>query len=231
MKIAIRGEGKTDMGYLDNGEFIKGPILILIEKLECYTKLYSALGCTEDYNSIEWYYIHKKEIKNSSNRRKKTILRGKKDTRKKGIDNTTLKGFYEDSEAFAYLAKEKKADIAIFFVDSDKDTFELRYEPIKKGLKNGGSFDVRGVPMIPVKISEVWLLCCLNDYKNCSKFEALTNDKNDDNYPKKLIKESGKSHKEIAQNCDSNKINMPSFNQFRKDFHMAINNYMGYKVC
>ena len=36
MKIAIRGEGRTDMGAVDNGLFIKGPMVTLIEKLGLY---------------------------------------------------------------------------------------------------------------------------------------------------------------------------------------------------
>ena len=63
MKIAIRAEGSTDIGVLAyDGSLSKGPMLILIEKLECYQNLYSELGCTEEYNSIEWVYIHKKTI-------------------------------------------------------------------------------------------------------------------------------------------------------------------------
>ena len=62
MKIAIRGEGPTDMGMVDNGLFIKGPMVILIEKLDCYKKLYTELCCTGEYNYIEWEYIPKKRL-------------------------------------------------------------------------------------------------------------------------------------------------------------------------
>jgi len=230
VKIAIRGEGITDIGTLNNGSLTKGAILLLIERLECYQRLYHKLGCTEEYNSIEWCYIHKKEIERSSIKRKKVVLRGKKADRIEGADSHILKGFYNNSESFAYLAKEQETDMAIFFVDSDNEAFEVRYRQVKEGLKKG-SFDITGVPMIPCKISEVWLLCCLENYINCSKLEALTNDKNHPDYPKTLISKSCKSHNEIAENCDPNMIDMPSFNQFREDFKMAINDYMGYKVC
>ena len=79
MKIAIRAEGSTDIGVLAyDGSLSKGPMLILIEKLECYQNLYSELGCTEEYNSIEWVYIHKKTIEDSSDNGRQVILRGKK---------------------------------------------------------------------------------------------------------------------------------------------------------
>ncbi len=185
-------------------------MLILIEKLVCYQNLYTALGCTEEYSFIEWCYIHKKEIEASSERRKNGILRGKKDNREEGTDWAVLKEFYSNSESFAHLASTQEADIAIFFVDSNNDPFERRYKQIKEGLKKG-SFDKTGVPMIPNKISEVWLLCCLMGYKDCQKLESLTNDKKNPEYP--------------------NKIDMPSFNRFREDFNKAINDYLGYEVC
>ncbi len=84
MKIAIRGEGPADMGvsyYAD--PLRKGPMIILIEKLDCYQQLYNTLrNTTEEYNLIEWVYIHKKDITGSSENRKKGILRGKKQPRK-----------------------------------------------------------------------------------------------------------------------------------------------------
>jgi len=54
VKIAIRGEGITDIGTMNSGTLTKGAILLLIERLECYQKLYGELGCTDEYNFIEW---------------------------------------------------------------------------------------------------------------------------------------------------------------------------------
>ena len=231
MKIAIRGEGPTDIGVLNtDGSLEKGPMLILIEKLDCYQNLYNELWCTEEYNSIQWVYIHKKEIEQSPIKRKRVVLRGKKAQRDKSVDTALLRGFYNNSESFASLAKDRESDLAIFFVDSDKDSMEDRYKQVKLGLAEYG-FDKTGVPMIPKSISESWLLCCLNSYQNCKKLEALTNDKSNPDYPKTLIRKSGKFHQEIAESCDSNRIDMPSFNRFREDFKVAINNYMNNKIC
>ncbi len=229
MKIAIRAEGPTDIGVLAyDGSLTKGPMLILIEKLDCYQNLYSELGCTEEYNSIEWVYIHKKKIEDSSDKRKKVILRGKKSKREEFVnkkDEALLKGFYKNSESFAFLAKEQDSDIAIFFVDTDNDIFEDRYKETKLGLSKY-NFNETGVPMIPTKISESWLLCCLSEYKNCIEYENATNNTKSPNYPKKVCDASGFTRHEISENCDPNKIDMPSFNRFREDFKIAINSYI-----
>ena len=83
--------------------------------------------------------------------------------------------------------------------------------------------------MIPVKISEAWLMCCLSRYQNCSDYENSTTDKTSDKYPKKVCDASGYSRHEIAENCDPNRINMPSFNRFRDDFKAAAYSYI--RVC
>lgn len=231
MKIAIRAEGSTDIGELNiYGSLEKGPMLILLEKLECFQNLYSELGCTAEYSFIEWVYIHKKDIESSSEKRKKVVLRGKKSQREASIDTVLLKGFYNNSESFSSLAKEKEADIAIFFVDVDKDSIEDRYRQVKLGLNKHGFKDT-GVPMIPNKISETWLMCCLSKYKNCAEHENSTTDKSSPNYPKKVCDESGYTRHKIAENCDPNQIDMPSFNQFREDFKIAVNSYLSYEVC
>ena len=73
------------------------------------------------------------------------------------------------------------------------------------------------MPMIPCKISEAWLLCCLNGYKKYKIFESLTNRKSSVEYPKKQIEASGQTHEEIAKKCDPNQIDMPSFNRFKEN--------------
>ena len=225
MKIAIRGEGPADMGvsyYAD--PLKKGPMTILIEKLDCYQQL----SAKED---VEWIYIHRKNIKESSKKRKKGILRGKKQYRNESdYENGILKRFYGNSESFAFLAKEQGVDIAIFFVDKDNNSNETRYEEVKLGLKKNG-YDATGIPMMPVKTSEAWLMCCLSKYQDCAKHERATTDKRSPNYLKKVCKASGYTQLEIAENCDSNKIDMPSFNRFKEDFRGAINAYLGYEVC
>ena len=223
MKIAIRAEGPTDIGSLDmDGTLKKGPMLILLEKLKCYQDLLMKLGFDEGHDIddfIKWVYVHKDAIKNSTLSRKKQIFRGKKEK------NISLKGFYKNSEAFAYIAKEKGADIAIFFVDTDKDFSQGRHDQVNAGLAMHGNKE-RGVPMIPVKISEAWLMCCLSHYKNCANHEKATTHKRSPLYPKNVCEASGLSRHEIAGCCDPNSIDMPSYNRFRNDFNVAVNSYI-----
>ena len=225
MKIAIRAEGPTDIGMLaQDGSLVKGPMLILLEKLECYQELLDQLGFGEGLNIddfIQWEYIHKQTIKKSSESRKKLILRSKKDNGFSG-----MKGFYKNSEAFSCIAKEKDADMAIFFVDTDKDFSEDRHTQVNAGLSMHG-YTETGVPMIPTKISEAWLMCYLSDYQNCADHENATTAKDSPNYPKNVCVASGKTTHEIAESCDPNRIGMPSFNRFRDDFKVAVNSYMG----
>ena len=229
MKIAIRAEGPTDIGKLDpNGSLIKGPMLILVEKLDCYKELLAQLGFDEGLeinDFIQWEYIHKSDIKNSSISRKKLILRSKKDNGFGGI-----KGFYKNSEAFSRIAKDKDADIAIFFVDTDKDFSEDRHMQVNAGLSMHG-YSETGVPMIPTKISEAWLICCLSGYKNCADYESATTDKGSPNYPKNVCNKDGLDTYVIAENCNPNRINMPSFNRFKEDFKAAVNSYMNHTIC
>lgn len=90
---------------------------------------------------MEWMYIPKEKISMQKQHRKKMVLRSTKNSKMK------TKGFFKNAEAFASIAKEKDADIAIFFVDTDKDDYEQRYQSVKDGLKVGG-YDETGVPMI-----------------------------------------------------------------------------------
>lgn len=140
-----------------------------------------------------------------------------------------IAGFYNNSESFASLAKNQESDMAIFFVDTDSDSLDERYHQVKLGLSKHGFKDT-GVPMIPNKISEAWLMCCLSGYKKCVDYENATTDKTSPNYPKKICDASGMTRHEIAENCDPNKINMPSFKQFKEDFHRAVNTFMKYEI-
>ncbi len=211
------------MGVLaHDGILTKGPMLILLEKLDCYKELLSQLGFDDGLNIdnfIEWEYIHKDDIKASSISRRIQVSRSKKEI---GLE---VKGFYKNSEAFSCIAKEKEADIAIFFVDADKDLFEDRYTQVKAGLSKN-EYNETGVPMIPVKISEAWLMCCLSEYQDCANHENATTDKTSPNYPKNVCRMNGLNTYTIAKNCDPNKIDMPSFNRFRDDFKVAVNSYM-----
>lgn len=226
MKIALRGEGPTDMGKNDNGNFVKGPMVLLIEKLDCYCSLVEDC-CGGVPEIIEWVLIDKNKIKSDKNNRKKVVLRSLKE------NDLQRKRFVRDAESFSQLAAKEEADFVIFFVDGDKgeqEEYEKRYDSIKDGLKLGG-YEKKGVAMVPNKISEAWLLCC-DTPGNCVQYEKLpTGDDSNPRNPKAIIRSRGKTPYQIADECDPNQIDMPSFNRFKKDFKKAINHYCKFKVC
>ncbi len=214
------------MGRWDGTTFQKGPMVILIEKMDCF-KTMKEKCCDGVDECIEWIYVHKNDIKQSKEARKKGVLRSKKQA------NMKEKRFFRDAEAFATIAKEKEAEMMIFFVDSDKgdkNEYERRYRSIVIGFTQAGVAD-RAIPMIPNKISEAWLLCC-ETCKNCDKFEKLpTGDESNPKNPKNIIRKKGKTVYKIAQECDPNCIDMPSFNRFREDLIRMVNNVCGFPVC
>jgi len=233
MKIALRGEGPTDMGSMDGMVFKKGPMVILIEKMECFLTMKEEC-CGGVDECIEWVYITKEEIKESKGRRKKVVLRAKKDREESERVAMEMKRFVRDAEAFATLSGEREADLMIFFVDGDKGNkkeYGLRYASVKNGFRLAGKMD-SGVPMVPNKISEAWLLCCLEDYRSCERFETLpTGDESNARHPKRIIRDRGMTVYEIADKCDPNRIDMPSFNRFREDFSATVNQVCGYGIC
>ena len=229
MRIALRGEGPTDMGRADDND---GPMVIMIKKMDCFRKMIEeCFGGIDDY--IEWLYIHKTEIKNSKGARKKGILRSKKNLGLTVDEDFSKKRFFWDAAVFAEIAKEKEADMMIFFVDADKggkNEYELRYESVVNGFTHSGVSD-RAIPMIPNKISEAWLLCCV-ECENCDRYENLpTGDESNPRHPKKLIADMGKSPYQIAEECDPNCIDMSSFNRFRDGLSQMINNVCSYPLC
>jgi len=223
MKIALRGEGPTDMGKNDNGNFVKGPMVLLIEKLDCYHSLLAnCFGGEPEY--IEWVLIDKNKIKKDKHKRRTFAQRSLKE------QDMERKGFVRYAESFSHLAAEEEADLVIFFVDADKDEYEKRYKSVKDGLAIGG-YKERGVAMVPNKISEAWLLCC-DKPRDCNKYESFpTGDESNSRHPKKMIRDMGKTARQIAEDCDPNQISMPSFDRFREDFKEAINNYCRFEVC
>jgi len=218
MKIVLRGEGRTDVGYVDfeSGEFVAGPMVTLIKKLNCYKKLVEErFGGCDVY--IEWILVDKEKIKQKKKEAKKYQLRGKKNT------DWNQKGFFVQSKLFSELAKEKGADIGIFFVDTDKDDYEARYQSVVDGFEDAG-FSDKGLSMIPNKISEAWLLCCCDTSARCSDFERLpSGDDSNPRNPKNIIASMEETRYEIAEDCDPNQLDMPSFNRFREDFSSLIN--------
>ena len=222
MKIYIRGEGVTDVGTISfEGDRVQeGPLIILIKKMACYRNMVEeCFGGVDEY--IEWYIVDKSEIVDE--RKRQTSF-----YRKKGKNDFESKNFVLQAKIFGERVIEMDDAVGIFFVDSDRDN--SRYEAIKKGFEyatNSVEGKTRLIPAVPVKTIESWLLCCQESYRNCEEFESYSTSSPKKN-PKELL---NKDRKEMAEECDPNRIEMPSFNRFREDLKSLINSYCSKNIC
>lgn len=149
--------------------------------------------------------------------------------------------FLRAGRALARLAKRCTAEsddevVAIYFRDNDdhqstpESLWAARRDAVYAGFKQEGF--ARGVAMIPRPTSEAWLLCALKErpYEQCEALEERSGSPHSMRPLKKELAEvlGTKPTREllcdlVAQGkVDANQINMPSFNQFRKDFIAAI---------
>ena len=182
MFLILSGEGETDLGINDK-EF--GSITKLIDNLVINRIGYSFIK-EETYTIVS-----KTELT-------KEAKRIKPQTRK-GIDvDEETKEFFKRAKALSIIAYRKKKDlsnetplIVILFVDSDgrssskKNKWAIRSKSILDGFKRENL--ATGVPMIPIPISEAWILCALRDnYKYCAKLEDESGSKKS---PKSLKKQ------------------------------------------
>ncbi len=223
MKIYIRGEGVTDAGTISfEGDRVEeGPLIILIKKMDCYRNMVEeCFGGSDEY--IKWYIIDKSEIVEERKRQASLY-------RTKGDNDLKSKNFILQAKIFGERVIEMDDDaVGIFFVDSDRD--DSRYEAIRKGFEyatNSVEGKIRLIPAVPVKTIESWLLCCQESYRNCEKFENYSTSSPKNN-PKELL---SKDHKEVAEECDPNRIELPSFNRFREDLRNLINSYCSKNIC
>lgn len=215
MKIALSGEGSTDLGENEYGteKFIKGCMTVLMEKLDCFQEI---------REEVAYVYKSEGDLKAYKNENRKTLLRGQ---------------FNRDAKLaymFTNMLDSESPDIVIFFRDTDRvnsDNIDRKwgdkYNSIKEGLQKGG-YD-NGIAMIPKPVSESWLLCCCQNHQHCEKLEYGKGNMKSSNHPKKLLVNNCDTAIDrvslveyVEENCDPNKINMPSFNTFRDDLCKAI---------
>jgi hypothetical protein len=126
--------------------------------------------------------------------------------------------------------------VAVLFHDNDDhqatpaSLWKARKDAVQAGFREEGF--TRGVAMIPRPTSEAWLLCALKNrpYEQCDALEERSGSPNSKRPLKKELAEvlGTKPTREllcdlVAQGeIDASLINMPSFNEFRKDFLAAI---------
>ena len=175
IKLLVSGEGKTDLGelnypYNDPANFKKGPMTCLAEKI--------IKQCTGETPHIE--LVAKTTLTQKAKNSRKMKLPGKKSRKKTGY-------FYKNAYIFGQIALEKGEDIAILFRDTDgtqstsPSNWKERAESIHDGFKDSGFQN--GVAMVPKPTSEAWILCCLQNYKNCDKLEELSGNQSSSKHP------------------------------------------------
>jgi thiamine phosphate synthase YjbQ (UPF0047 family) len=205
MKIILSGEGNSDIGECDyqSKEFIPGPIAILTEKILNFCHQYE----------FEFLYKLRSELK-----RYPITLKGKK---KKEKQDATGKGHSDLAYKLGYIAKEEEYDLAVLMRDAKKQDFQAVYDEIRSGFE-AAKFE-RGVAAVPVPESEAWLICCF-DPKESQRIEDSKEYMKtvlEQKLSEKHIENNKNTWAEIANLCMIEKIQAPSFRQFKTDLGQA----------
>jgi hypothetical protein len=226
MFLILSGEGSTDIGV--NNEEI-GPMTKLIDNWIAQNFGYSFI------KEKSYTIISKTELTKEAKIIPPISRKGQ------DVDYETTE-FFKRARALATIAHRKKKDIgnetpliAILFVDSDckrssqKNKGAIRSKSILDGFNREKL--ATGVPMIPIPISEAWILCALkNNYKHCAKLEDESGSKNSPNSLKKqLEKHLGESETRILLNdkiddgeIDIDRIDMDSMNKFKQRLNEVL---------
>jgi len=244
--IAVSGEGVTDVGVSRRGLGVSegtdievGPALILIYKLiflyapNWYRDLYDWTTDTP----IPTYLVSRGE----RSRVTKTLRPNLFQTHSAG------RGGIEHSKgawALGTIAMEHGANLCVYFHDTDGTQALLRKSPdlqrtIVEGAHKGFEIqNLNGVAMVPKPTSEAWFIChsATPPYQHCQLLETSLagNQVSEDRSPKThLARILGKQRLvrddliEIARNVDVERVDMPSFNQFREDIQKTVESIFG----
>jgi len=227
MKVALFGEGKNDFGYEN------------FDKKKC--QWYWEEGTIQPlmrnfvfFQDSEIEAIPKDETK------KVSYTKGKNFITESNFEGVALKLLY-----FIKIQRDniKNYDFIVFYSDSDKESYPIRYQKINTALKYiSEKYGIDGVVMMPHKILENWLLGCPSAYKKTfgkepqtpklpKKPEDLWGTPESPNYPKKYLEKvlaqfdresNTELFKEIAKNIDIEELRLKcpiSFDQFCEDLH------------
>ena len=235
MNFVIFGEGNSDVvGTKDNDENVvrQGSMRILLDVLakkpltinpELFTK-----------NTME-YQLFKKRLPRSM------MLRAPKNEKIKKSDvfiNVKYWVQYVKTKQFSTLYG------LVWYQDCDDNKHAEIYEAVQAGFKFEQVADY-GVPMLPKPCLEAWLLAYFQEddrtapYTDCAQFEKLDGwSKNAPRSPKNILarrlncpqgaiwkkmKIGPHSGYEVVRGIDWDKVDMPSFNQFKTDFLAVVN--------
>lgn len=245
--LILSGEGKSDIGYCNNStgcceatEFSPRAMAIVVDQIiDLWLEKNRGyeFSCLDNQQVTYISESHLGDIKPS--KEKKISLPGKRRSQE-------TKYFYENARSLANFANEKKAVlstdahqaevVAILFRDADGTASKGRGEYSAKRISMKNGFEKEGfsygVAMIPKPKSEAWLLCATQDnpYISCSRLEnASGNDKSPNSLKTQLDDAmsnlpDGTTIEDLLINkkIDINKINMPSFNEFRNELEHVL---------
>ena len=244
--LLVFGEGPTDMGrslhaqpYAQGNDLEVGPLLRLVHRLllRHLPDWNADLFDEQQEQAIPSVLVAKAEMSNQT-----------KASRIKLPSKNTKSGYLIHSKRAAVLGElsqqvgsATEAQLAIYFHDTDgtrgepHDPHDL-VQAVNEGFR-ATNFAGQGIAMIPQPTSEAWLICaCKPDaYQHCALLETQLsgNDRSPERAPKQVLGQHlGKPdyHRgdlwPVVEDIDLDRLDMPTFNQFRSDIKQGI-----LKVC
>ena len=239
MLLLLSGEGPSDMGQAqrvkpccETTEFNHGPLCLMLDKLiESFHGLqYSLLSSHQVFFTAKQQLVD--TVKTDQPRRMR--LPGKKHGKE-------ITYYYKNALALAKLAQALAAEqqqkvLAVLFRDADgtasseRGEWQQKLQSMHDGFASANYAEL-GVPMLAKPKSEAWLICALKTqpYQHC---DALEQRSGNDYSPNSLKAElaslvgdtSASALAELVRSgrIDPEQIDMPSFEQFKKQFTQAL---------
>lgn len=245
--LLVFGEGPTDMGrsrnaqaYAHGDDLEVGPMLLLAHRLlgRHLPDWNADLFDLQQENAIPSALVAKAEMATKTRAGKFKLL--SKDVKQ---------GYLIHSKRAAVLGELAQqsgslteAQLAIYFHDTD-GTNRDPHDPndlvlaVNEGFRAAG-FASQGVAMVPQPTSEAWLICsCKPDaYQHCAQLETQLsgNDRSPARAPKLVLGHhlgNPNYHRgdllPVVNSIELDRLDMPTFNQFRDDLKQGIRNLCG----
>ena len=241
MYFLFSGEGPTDLGSGRSGleihehlagHFEPGPLAHLVDQMVEDAQGFSPLETLHCGFVSETSLSRRKDELNPA--KKSVVLPGAKRRKETGY-------FYNNARILARIARKQASKlntnvVAVLFRDADGTASGSRgeWDAKHQSMLNGFAAEdcVSAVPMLANPKSEAWLLCALQDnpYQDCQKWEQASGNDQSPNALKPILElrlglpVSRERLCELVANRTINhaKINMPSFNAFRRELHRVI---------
>ncbi len=244
--LLVFGEGPTDMGrslnaqpYAQGDDLEVGPLLRLAHRLLLRHLPY---WCAVQFDEQQERAIPSVLVAPA---KMQSLVKG---SAIKLPSKKTKSGYLIHSKRAAVLGElsqqvgsATEAQLAIYFHDTDGTRGDPHaphdlVQAVNEGFRASG-FAGQGIAMIPQPTSEAWLICaCKPDaYQHCALLETQLsgNDRSPERAPKQVLGQHlGKPdyHRgdlwPLVEDIDLDRLDMPTFNQFRSDIKQGI-----LKVC